>query len=264
MCLATSNACAAAPASSLDVREITMTRYLTSGPVAHPAHHYVERFVFRADGTAIYVGGHSWVKRTGRHKGKVSATDFARMAALLREGRFFAMKNTVGQRDTKSGGSDYRVDVTATRSEGAHHLERKMVTAWGAYRPRPHTLRKVAQIMDGLLWKVKWQRDNTVDAVSRGLSGIRGDVQIDDGKRITDLANALVILRTVDRGGKEVARTRSDHTGNFLFQVPPGQYRIVPAPNRTFESLESTTSGDRLIRVKPYEFRPTRITVRRQ
>jgi hypothetical protein len=70
-----------------------------------------------------------------------------------------------------------------------------------------------------------------------GNSGIRGVVMAgpvgpptrDGGEESAPLPNAWITVEPA-KGGKEVARARSDTKGRFRIPLPPGTYRLVPLP----------------------------------
>lgn len=137
------------------VREVTLSRYYTGSPSGKSAG-WIERVVFRSDGTALYFGKASFVKKGGSYEGRIDPQDFAKLAALVND-EFMEMPSRIGQPKTVSakGGKfmDFRVDVGATRGGQV-----KRVTTFGEWRPKQLPLLRVTRVMDGLLSKVFWRQ----------------------------------------------------------------------------------------------------------
>lgn len=134
------------------VREIRFARYYTKTASGAPSS-TIQTFVFRSDGTAIYYGHPSFVKPFGKLTGRIDSNDFAKLAALV-DADFLELPRQIGKPEVVAEGqkiTTFRVVAEATVGD-----KKKQVVTFNSYRPKP--LRGLAQIVDGLLYKIRWTR----------------------------------------------------------------------------------------------------------
>lgn len=108
----------------------------------------VDEVVLRSDGSAEYTGTR-FVKRLGKHKGKVKAKDFHELAELISEKKFFEMKDS------------YRLPITdqATLITGVTRGGKtKKVSDYG--RAAPKGVQEVEKRVITLMEKIDWTAES--------------------------------------------------------------------------------------------------------
>jgi hypothetical protein len=112
------------------ITEVSLRRSPCFGPCP------VDEVILRSDGTAEYVGTR-FVPRLGKHRGKVAAADFEKLARLVADRGFFALEGRYARPITdqatwtttaRRGGVERRVeDYGGAGPEGLKEIERRIV-----------------------------------------------------------------------------------------------------------------------------------------
>ena len=145
----------AAPAQMApsEISQIVITRY-TGSDASHPQADHIYRILLKRDGTAIYVGNKTYMKRTGRYRGTISQSDFERLAKLLRQN---------DREQSSYNVSDGREVQKETFKTTAGNRQRTVVSY---QESAPQRFQQASAIAYGLLWKIQWNKVSSSDAIS--------------------------------------------------------------------------------------------------
>ncbi|HEX8834257.1 MAG TPA: hypothetical protein VF719_08650, partial [Abditibacteriaceae bacterium] len=88
---------------------------------------------------------------------------------------------------------------------------------------------------------------------SYGLSGVFGTVTRAERSVSRAWPNLPVNLRSAD-GKRQIARTRTDHNGNFLFQVPTGRYLVAVSKDASVKYASADAHPSDGVLVRAHDF----------
>ena len=111
------------------------------------------RILLKSDGTAIYVGSKTYMKRTGRYRGTIAQSDFAKLAALFQKNDFQSSYNV--STDNEIGKETFAV---------TSGNQKKTIVSY--QESGPQDLQMASKIAYGLIWKINWTKVSSSDAIS--------------------------------------------------------------------------------------------------
>lgn len=137
------------------ISQIVITQY-TGSDGSNRSADPIYRISLRRDGTAIYIGSKTYMKRVGRYHGKVGQKDFLRLANLFQQNEFQKWPSSYNQYSDRN--------VAKEKFEITYGSRKKTVVAFSDSGPR--AVRRASNIAYGLLWKIQWNKVSSSDAFS--------------------------------------------------------------------------------------------------
>jgi hypothetical protein len=137
------------------ISQIVITQY-TGGGGTEPGIDPIYRILLRRDGTAIYVGNKTYMTRIGRYHGKVESKYFQRLADLFQQSSFRHWKSLYNAYDDR--------EIASEKFEITYGNKKKSVVSYGASGPQ--AIRHASKIVYGLLWKIRWHKVSSSDAIA--------------------------------------------------------------------------------------------------
>ncbi len=137
------------------ISQIVVTQY-TGSDDSHPNADPIYRILLRRDGTAVYVGSKTYMKRIGRYHGKVEQKDFLRLANLFQQNHFQKWRSSYNAYNERK--------VASEKFEISYGNRKKTVIAYSDSGPQ--AMRRASKIAYGLLWKIRWHKVSSSDAIS--------------------------------------------------------------------------------------------------
>ena len=138
--------------ASSAISQIVITRY-TGTDDSHPKADYIWRLLIQRDGTAIYVGNKTYMKRIGRYRGTISSTNFSRVAKLFQKNN---SRNSPQVAESRERAKDVFIIASGDKQE-------TIVSYDGV---KSDNLCEASKIADGLIWKIQWTKVSPSDAIS--------------------------------------------------------------------------------------------------
>ncbi len=143
-------------ASPPAISQIVITQY-TGSDDSHPNADSIYRILLRRDGTAVYVGSKTYMKRVGRYHGKVEQKYFLRLANLFQQNQFKKWRSSYNEYNDR--------EVAKEKFEITYGNRKKTVVAYSDSGPQ--AVRRASKIAYGLLWKIRWNKISSSDAISK-------------------------------------------------------------------------------------------------
>lgn len=158
----TAQFCRAIPTKvpAAEISQLVITSY-TGSDASNPKADYIYRIMLKRDGSAVYVGSNTYMKRTGRYQGVVDKRDFLRLANLFRQNGLLNGPNSYN----KYTGPDYKGrQVAGVKYDITFGNRKKTISVYEDSGPK--FIRRAGQIQYGLLWKIRWQKVSSSDSIS--------------------------------------------------------------------------------------------------